>query len=48
MLLERTTNNTLHRGVTKSVAMDTEVSLRVVQRIWEKGQRGGGGHAVVI
>lgn len=47
MLLERTTNNTLHRGVTKSVAMDTGVSLRVVQHIWEKGQRGGGGHAVV-
>ena len=32
----------LKEGVTKSVASDMGVPLRVVQRVWQEGKTGGG------
>ncbi|XP_062203760.1 uncharacterized protein LOC133905955 [Phragmites australis] len=46
MLLERTSPGKLKNGVAKSVAADSGVPLRVVQRIWTSGKHGGGIHGV--
>ena len=42
MCLERTTPGMLKEGVTKSVANDMGVPLRVVQRVWRDGKTDGG------
>jgi transposase-like protein len=42
MCLERSAPGMLQEGVTKSVARDMEVPLRVVQRVWRDGKTGGG------
>src|SRR5438105_13523652 len=42
MLLEKSTPGKLKKGVSKVVAAHFGVSLRVVQRIWTAGKRGGG------
>jgi transposase-like protein len=41
MCLERSAPGILQEGVTKSVARDMGVSLRVVQRVWRDGKTGG-------
>jgi hypothetical protein len=47
MLLDRSSHGILKHGVSQQVATQMGVSLRCVQRYWEKGQRGGGVNAVV-
>jgi hypothetical protein len=42
MCLERSAPGVLQEGVTKSVANDMGVPLRVVQRVWRDGKTGGG------
>jgi hypothetical protein len=42
MCLERSAPGVLQKGVTKSVANDMGVPLRVVQRVWRDGKTGGG------
>jgi hypothetical protein len=42
MCLERSAPGMLQEGVTKSVARDMGVPLRVVQRVWRDGKTGGG------
>jgi hypothetical protein len=42
MFLERSAPGMMKEGVTKSVANDMGVPLRVVQRVWRDGKTGGG------
>ena len=46
MLLERTSVGKLKHGVTRAVSHITGVPLRVVQRIWDDGRKGGGVNGV--
>ncbi|PNT63362.1 hypothetical protein BRADI_4g14721v3, partial [Brachypodium distachyon] len=41
MILRRTASNRLCHGVIKQVHQEIGISLRTVQRIWQRGQEGG-------
>uniref|UniRef100_A0ACD5YIL5 Uncharacterized protein n=1 Tax=Avena sativa TaxID=4498 RepID=A0ACD5YIL5_AVESA len=47
MLLKKNGGDTMKHGVSKAVSAEMWVPVRVVQRIWLKGRRGGGIDAVV-
>lgn len=46
MLLQRNGGDIMKRGVSRAVSDEMRVPVRVVQRIWMIGRRGGGIHAV--
>ncbi|KAF8670865.1 hypothetical protein HU200_035512 [Digitaria exilis] len=48
MCLERSAPGMMKEGVTKSVARDMGVPLRVVQRVWRDGQTGENFHLTLM